>query len=431
MKKLKYIFLIIIVCITASCKTKLGLADGKTKNADSLSKDNFNPVKPDDIIDNISQIDGLTDFSFNIFRKLSLKESGENISFSPVSLNIAMGMVYGGARNNTATQISFVMGFRPGNEEFCKEFGEYYNYLNSFKSDTSLIFNLANRVFLDRNYLIKEDYRLLIKTFFDGAFENADFRNNYKAEETHINKWVSGMTKERINNLIPEGTLNDKTKMVLVNAIYIKSEWKYPFRETATKNKDFYSMANQPVKTDFMIQRKKDFRYAYFEEKQILELPYKSTELSLIIILPDNSDAANISSFIPDNEDYVSMCNQLKYNDVYVEIPGFKTESSFKLADVMKEMGVKDAFDGSSDFSGITGNNDLAISEIIQKVFFEINEKGSEAAAATAVVMYQTSAAYNPQLDQYVSFIANRPFIYIIKENRFNTPLFVGQYVKP
>lgn len=426
MKKLQYIFLIIIVCISASCKTKLEVAEEKTKNADALSKDN-----PDSILNKISQNDGLTDFSFNIFRKLSLKETGKNISFSPVSLNIAMGMVYGGSGNNTAVQISSVMGFLPGNEEFCKEYGEYYNYLNSFRSDTSLIFNLANRVFLDRNYLIKDDYRLLIKTFFDGAFENADFRNNYKAEETHINNWVSEMTKKRINNLIPEGTLNDKTKMVLVNAIYIKSEWKYPFRETATKNKDFYSMANQSVKTDFMIQRNKDFRYADFDGKQILELPYKSSELSLIIILPHNSDAGNISSFIPDNEDYVSICKQLKYNDVYVEIPRFKTESSFKLADIMKGMGIKDAFDSSADFSGITDNNDLAISEIIQKVFFEINEKGSETAAATAVIMYQTSAAHNPQLNQYVSFIANRPFIYIIKENRFNTPLFIGQYVKP
>jgi len=191
----------------------------------------------------------------------------------------------------------------------------------------------------------------------------------------------------------------------------------------------FYNSGNSEL-TDFMIQRTTGVKYTEYEGSQVLELPYTTPDLSLIIILPKNSNSENLCSAIPNIDAYQEICKNLIYDDVYMEIPKFKTESSYQLAQLLREMGVVDAF-GGADFSGMTETNDLKISEVIQKVFFEIDEKGSEAAAATAIVMVETSSAYEPEIDGFIEFIANKPFIYIIKENKYNTPLFIGQFVKP
>ncbi|MDD3741016.1 MAG: serpin family protein, partial [Bacteroidales bacterium] len=436
MKTLALFLFVFLSIIIFSCKTEKETTSSisidnsisdMVENSDEIEKYDYNPIINDT---DFSDAGAITDFSFKIFKNLCEDNKNENISFSPVSLNIAMGMLYSGARGNTAAEISTVFGFQKETNGFLSGFSNYLKYFNEFAKDTSLDFNLANRIFLENTYIIKDDYRQIIKQYFNGAFKNVDFRHKFKDEELLINSWVSEMTKNRIRNLIPEGTLDENTKMVLVNAIYIKSKWKYPFSESATQSKKFYSTKDVSSNTDFMIQRTKGVRYTEYKTNQVLELPYTTPELSLIIILPRNSDLHNINSNIPSGAEYFEIINNLKFNDVYMEIPKFKIESSFKLAEVLKEMGVKDAF-GFSDFSGITNSNELAISEVLQKVFFEIDEKGSEAAAATAIVMIATSSVMEQEMDLFINFIANRPFIYILKENKFNTPLFIGQYKKP
>ena len=371
-----------------------------------------------------SQNDKLTDFAFKSFSEMTSEKPEKNTAYSPVSLNIAMGMVYSGARNATASEISNVMGFNKHDENFFGEFSDYLNYLNSLAIDTALDFNLANRVFLENTYEILPEYRAVISKYFDGAFQNCDFRNNYRIEEKNINTWVSKMTKDRINNLLPDGILDETTRMVLVNAIYIKSKWKYPFDKARTRERDFFVNQGRTVKVDFMIQKQEWIKYCDMDGYQVIELPYTSKDLSLLIILPKNSNSENLHDLIPSGDLYMSFCRNMKYEEVYMEIPKFKTQSSFMLAKDLNKMGIKSAF-GAADFSGITADNDLAISEVIQKVFFEMDEKGSEAAAATAVVMYYTSSVsdYNPKITY--NFIANRPFIYVLKENRYNTPLFI------
>ncbi|MDD3687706.1 MAG: serpin family protein [Bacteroidales bacterium] len=375
-----------------------------------------------------SQNDKLTDFAFKSFSEMTSEKPEKNTAYSPVSLNIAMGMVYSGARNATASEISNVMGFNKHDENFFGEFSDYLNYLNSLAIDTALDFNLANRVFLENTYEILPEYRAVISKYFDGAFQNCDFRNNYRIEEKNINTWVSKMTKDRINNLLPDGILDETTRMVLVNAIYIKSKWKYPFDKARTRERDFFVNQGRTVKVDFMIQKQEWIKYCDMDGYQVIELPYTSKDLSLLIILPKNSNSENLHDLIPSGDLYMSFCRNMKYEEVYMEIPKFNTQSSFMLAKDLNKMGIKSAF-GAADFSGITADNDLAISEVIQKVFFEMDEKGSEAAAATAVVMYYTSSVsdYNPKITY--NFIANRPFIYVLKENRYNTPLFIGQFV--
>jgi serpin B len=157
-------------------------------------------------------------------------------------------------------------------------------------------------------------------------------------------------------------------------------------------------------------------------------MEYVSNDLSLLFILPVESNIDNISDVVLNGEQYKKICNSLRYEEVHIEIPKFKIESSFNLSQMLKKMGMSSAF-SNADFSGISQNNNLQISQVLQKVFFEVDEKGTEAAAATAMIVQTTAFIQNP--NPTYEFIANRPFFYVLKENKYNTPLFIGQFVKP
>jgi len=346
-------------------------------------------------------------------------------------MNIALAMVYEGARNNTLEQMSQTMHLPDNQELFSNEFASYLRSIELLAKDSAVEFNLANRVFVESSFPILESYRSAIKQAFNGAFEQMDFINKFAESEQYINKWVEKMTKDRIKELLPAGTLSSETKLVLVNAIYIKARWKYIFDEKATMKKDFHINGSNIVQTDFMIRKQKGIRYYTNNDICAIELPYTCDGISLIIIKPHKGSSENLSSFIPTGSDYEKMLSDMKYHTVHMEIPKFKTETSFSLSDPLVAKGMSDAFSPRADFSGITGNNDLSVSEVLQKVFFEVDEKGSEAAAASAVVMRATSAAPNHEMEEIMYFIANQPFIYILKENNSDTPLFIGQYISP
>jgi len=417
--------------LTAQCNSSKKTTD--TSNSDlAYSAENFKRINlPDDIasINYLSLPDGMTDFSMSLFSQISKEKSGENVCISPVSLNMALAMVYIGAKDKTADEMSTVLKFNSDLDIFIVEFKNYLDKLNLMKTDKEVQFNVANKVFIEQSYKVLEKYRNDMLTYFDGSFEEVSFRNNAPQVEAFINNWVSEMTMKRINNLIPKGTLDAMTRLVLVNAVYIKSKWRYAFKKEDTHDKYFYATAEDKKLIPFMTQRVKNIKYAAFDDKLVVELPYTTPHLSLIIIRPNESNAQNIKDFAPDVSQYKAILKNLKPQNVYIEIPKFKIESSFSLVGTLKEMGIQSAF-SNADFSGISGHKDLVISKILQKVFFEIDEEGTEAAAATAIVIKVTSAMPDSE-ERYVEFIANRPFIYILKENNNNTPLFMGQYVKP
>jgi serpin B len=386
----------------------------KNRIEDRFRKPNDMPIK-------------LTDFSLDMFKRLSNKEEGKSLAYSPVSLHLAFGMVYTGAEQKTADEISTAIGFDREMPVFFRYFGDYHSYLKNLSNDTAIDFNLANRVFLENNFKILDGFNKNVTKYFDGAFEQMDFVKKPKESEQYINSWVEEMTKTRIKNLLPQGTIDPITRMILVNAIYIKSEWKFPFEENRTREDKFYVLETATKKREFMSQKRDGIKYTEINRKQVIELEYNSPELSLIIILPTKSTADNIGDAIPSKEEYFKIISTMKHREVYMEIPKFKTESTYNLKETLMDAGIESAFN-NADFSGITGGRDLEISQVIQKVFFEIDEKGSEAAAATAVVMRLTSSGPDTRPPDFVRFIANHPFIYILKENTYHTPLFIGQF---
>lgn len=372
-----------------------------------------------------------SDFAFKFFKLLSKENKDKNLSISPTSLQLAMSMVYAGANGLSKREISEVFGFSFDNQKFLETMGSYNNYLSELQNDTNYEFALANKVFIEQTYKVLNQYSENIKNYFGGAFEQVDFIKRFKFVEQHINTWVENQTKERIKNLIPAGTLDDNTRLVLVNTIYYKSDWKFTFNEELTQKKDFHLNKSSKVSTDFMIQRQKNIPYFENSNFQVLELPYSNGKFSMLVLLPKNSNEEEIFNLIPDFKSYLTMVSGLKNQYVYFEIPKFKIESSFDFVESLKSMGIRNSFTDFADFSGISGSKDLKISKIVQKVFFEIDEKGSEAAAATAIIMVLTSAGPNIKEPEPKNFIANRPFIFILKENKYHTPLFMGHFVKP
>ena len=384
----------------------------------------FDPMKTRELLRNIN------DFSFSFFSLLSKEKSNENLAFSPASLNMALAIVYSGARGTTQEQMSRTIGFDYDRETFHGNYVHFLSEMMNLANDTLVDFNLANRVFLEQSYDITSTFISDVSTYHAGAFEKMDFRMQTRLAEQRISNWVAKQTRERIQNIIPSGSLDDLTRLVLVNALYIKSDWKHPFDKTLTREKEFTALGGEKVMKDFMHQRQN--RIPWYEEDAFIAiaLPYSSPDFSLLMIRPNQEVVSSAAQVIPDVETYQRIIENLNNQDVVMEIPVFQTESTLALSHILRDSGMEYAFDQRADFSGISGEQDLHISNVLQKVFFEIDEEGSEAAAATAITIVTTSAPAFPQDLEPKEFIADRPFVFILKENRFHTPLFIGQYVK-
>jgi serpin B len=413
--------LFLAIVLISSCQSK--------RTASSDTQDEISLIKqltenPDEVN---AMLQKMNEFSLGFYKNISKTKPGENISFSPASLNMAMAVVYTGARGQTQKQISELFGYNPVHDVFHPQYHAYFSEIMNISEDTLVEFSLANRVYLEKSFSLLDQYVSDVEKWHAGGFEKLDFKTQARQAEITINEWVEELTRKRIQNLIPTGSLDPFTRLVLVNAIYIKSSWKYPFDKDLTAEKDFTNASGKKVKKKFMTQQKNNIPFYESDGFIAIELPYSTPELSLILIRPNDAAVPDISGFVPNAASYLEILNNLKRENVNIEIPLFKIESEFSLSNDLKEAGMEHAFDNRADFSGINGNKELMISDVFQKVFFEIDEKGSEAAAATGIVMVTTSMPVDPP--QPKEFIADRPFLFILKENRFNTPLFVGQFV--
>jgi hypothetical protein len=269
----------------------------------------------------------------------------------------------------------------------------------------------------------------LTKENYGAGLREVDFVNAAEREQARktINSWVEKETKEKIKDLIPQGVLDALTRLVLTNAIYFKGDWALEFDKKQTTDAPFKISADKEVTVPLMYQ-KGDFKYAQEDGLQIIELPYKGDELSMVVLLPAEVDglAELEKSLTP--KDLNRWSTLLRKREVYVYLPKFKmTTGPLELGGVLKAMGMKDAFSlPPADFSGMTGSRDLFISNVLHKAFVAVDEKGTEAAAATAVVVTLTA-----ELAASPVFRADHPFVFVIKDNRSGSILFMGRLTNP
>ncbi|KAM3593511.1 uncharacterized protein V6R79_014579 [Siganus canaliculatus] len=374
-----------------------------------------------------------TNFALALFKKLSDGDKTTNIFFSPFSISSALAMVMLGAGGNTATQMSECLKTKDIQDEVHVSFGKLLSELN--KPDASYSLSVANRLYGEQSYQFVEEFLGNTKKHYEAELESVDFIKNFEAARLNINNWVEAKTQGKIKDLLGQGVFNTLTRLVLVNAIYFKGNWNQKFQESSTHDAEFKINKNdaKPVK---MMHQVSEFPLTYIPEinSQILEMPYQGKELSMLIFLPNEMADSTTGLEKLENEltyeNFVEWTRSDKMHEVEVQVglPRFKMEENYDLKSVLVSMGMVDAFDmAASDFSGMSPNNDLVLSKVVHKAFVEVNEEGTEAAAATAAILTVKSSL----ILQDNTFIADHPFLFFIRHNPSKSILFAGRYCSP
>jgi serpin B len=372
-------------------------------------------------------VDGNNKFAFNLYHQVHGSTIGNNLFYSPFSISTALAMVYAGARTETALQISQTMDF-PQSEKFHSDYKLLLNGLNE-GTEGKIKLNIANGLWAQKDYKFLDSYFDLVKSNYRSELKNVDFADNTEREKTRkdINAWVEQKTNDKIKDLLSQSDLTSMTRLVLVNAIYFYGDWAEPFEKQATHPKDFTLLDGTKNNVPFMNQQG---RFNYYEDSNIqaLEIPYKDNKASMVIFLPiKNKRMAEFEKSF-DYKYYQDIIAALQSNEVRLSLPKFQTTCKFNLGVILSQMGMPLAFSPNADFSGMTGRRDLCISEVIHQAFLNVDEKGTEAAAATAVVMKMTAIRMpnEPKI-----FNADHPFVFIIKDNTTGSILFMGKIMNP
>uniref|UniRef100_UPI003AAC505F leukocyte elastase inhibitor-like n=1 Tax=Centroberyx gerrardi TaxID=166262 RepID=UPI003AAC505F len=413
-----------------------------------------------------------TSFSLALFKKLSEDDKTGNVFYSPFSISSALAMVLLGARGNTATQMSEVLCFtkaeqprQAGAEQMQMQmqqqmqqqvqlsrlpqyllkslnvqkvqedvhvgFNKLMSELN--KPEAPYALSLANRLYGEKSYQFVEDFLAETKKHYNAELESVDFKTSPEAARNNINSWVEKQTQDKIKEVLVQGVVDNMTRLVLVNAIYFKGNWDKKFKEDFTKDAQFRLNKNdtKPVK---MMHQKTKFPLTFIPEAncQILEMPYKGKDLSMLIFLPnDMEDGTTGLEKLEKELTYEKFVEWTRPDmmdtvEVQVGLPRFKMEEKYDLKEILISMGMVDAFDiEMSDFSGMSPANDLVLSKVVHKAFVEVNEEGTEAAAATAAAMMVRSARIP------VTFVADHPFLFFIRHNPSMSVLFAGRFCSP
>jgi serpin B len=375
-------------------------------------------------------------FALDVFKQLS---NDENIFISPFSISSAFAMTYAGASGKTEEEMSKTLHWPANTLSFHKTFSALNNNLQKAKKK-EFTFSIANRIYTQLDVELYDQFVEINKNNYGASAQCLDFSKPEDAAKT-INNWVSDKTKKMIPELLQPSVL-EGAKTVLVNAVYFYGGWALPFEENITAKESFYLKNDSVLETDFMkkywSKDEMEYSYSYTQNSkfQVLELPYHEENGSMVIFLPvkDSSGAfANLPELLSDLsfEEIDSLLNNLKpiSSRLDLKIPKWKQKTNVDLALLMNNMGMIAAFSPSAEFPRISPSVSMFLSAVIHEAVVEVSEKGTKAAASTAIIAKETSAYINP--DENVIFHANHPFFYLIKDNNSGSILFIGQMLKP
>lgn len=375
-------------------------------------------VTPSDATPAASAAEAADSFALDMYKNLAKMQG--NVFFSPISIHDALTMTYEGAKGDTAKEMAGVLHL-PAD---MTEVRAFYTALLGRTSDKYEL-AVANAIWAQKGFSFLPSFTGTLTDQYKAEARDLDFAGDAEGSRTTINGWVEDKTKDRIKDLIPKGTLDAMTRAVLTNAIYMKADWQSQFEKESTYDEDF-TLASGSTKSVSMMHQMKTFKYADDDTVQVLEMPYVGDDLLMRVILP--RDAKGVDALDISLEKFASW-KKTGYRQVRVSMPKTEMTQSFSLKDVLAGMGMPLAFDsGNADFSGMTGKKDLFISAVIHKSFVKVDEKGTEAAAATAVVVGMTSM---PSEEPPIPFKADHPFIVTIEDKASGAILFMGRVVDP
>lgn len=361
--------------------------------------------------------------ALDLFRELAINNT--NLFFSPYSIKTALAMTYAGAQGNTAKQMAAVLHFTDA-IALHTAIAKLEFRLKTINNQGHIQLNVANAMWPQEKYPFLNEFCDLLETYYKVTLSPLDYKKPEEARNT-INQWIEEKTIGKIKNLIPSGALGPLTTLVLTNAIYFKGDWAMQFNPQLTEEAAFFLVNGDKISVQLMYQEQIS-NYGRIKDLQIIEIPYQNDDLSMIIILPDQPD--RIEGLINEItvENLVRWLPVLKPKLVDVFLPKFSLESDLNLSDTLIEMGMSDAFDSEkADFSGMDGIKWLYISSIFHKAYIGVNEEGSEAAAATAVIL----KARGFPIEAPPVFRADHPFIFLIREKETGSILFMGKVLNP
>ncbi|KAF7994109.1 hypothetical protein HCN44_011378 [Aphidius gifuensis] len=354
-------------------------------------------------------------FSSNLFKGTTeVYENSKNIILSPLSVHVTLSYLCHGARENTANEMMMGLSINTNDWSQYEMHIGYRNLLASINETSKADLIIANSVFCHESVKLKSLFSSLGTDYYNFEIKNINFDNNIESVG-YINDWIIKKTNNKINDVI-----KSDTKLILVNAIYFKGTWQHPFDPDKTSDRDFYITKLSSIKVPMMTNKQ---RYAYGKlpqyKSKFIELPYTIEDLSMMIILPDDIDGL---SLIEKNFDWNLVVDaEIGRGDVILHLPKFKIQCTTNLKEILQNIGFKNMFENAADFSGIS-ETPLKVSKVIQKAFIEVNEEGSEAAAATVVKMRLKRSLEEPE-----EFNVNRPFMIAIRHKPSNIPLFIGR----
>jgi serpin B len=416
----------LIALVTLALPTAAGCGDGEPATAGDTGDEIAVEATREDVLE---LADGGSQFAFDLYARLA---GDGNLFFSPYSISTALAMTAAGARGNTELEMANVLRLQlgggaggpsdAGRERVAASFAALQEGLTASPETRGYELNIANSLWGQEGYPFRESYMKLVATYYGGGFNPADFQRDAEAERVRINKWVEGETREKIKDLIPPDGVDPATTLVLTNAVYFKGQWMSRFDEERTSDATFHG--THADATVPMMYQKGNFRYMETEDVQVLEMPYRGEEISMLVVLPRPESLVNlrvIESRLT-AQALSDWLGQLREKELKVYFPRFEmTWGTEDISGHLAALGMKDAFSSRADFSGMSDLGDLFIGPVFHKAFVAVNEEGTEAAAATAVVMKRLA------IEQETVFRADHPFLFVIRDNATGSVLFMGR----
>jgi serpin B len=367
-------------------------------------------------------VQGNLGFAFDLYAQLSTGDG--NVFFSPYSISAALGMTYAGAVGETAAQMRRTLHFAGSDEIVARSFGMMEQRLEEGSRDGGYEISLANSIWGQQGFNFLDGFLQTLEQHYGAGLRESDFAGQTEAARRAINAWVERETRERIKDLIPPGGLTALTRMVLCNAIYFKGDWAEQFNPDRSEDAPFLCADGSRSEATLM-RNKISIPYMEDQELQAVELPYQGGMISMLVLLPKvRNGLAPIEDGL-NPERWHEILSALRPREVQLSLPRFKTSSQFSLAETLAKMGMPAAFGSEADFSGMNGQRDLYIGAVFHKAFIEVNEEGTEAAAATGVVMMVRALPTPPPV-----FRADHPFLFALVDKQSGAILFMGRISK-
>ena len=425
--------ILVILVFISGCNTPTGPSGLETPSPSGMGTPVTTPVVSHNLTAEMSVVEANNRFALDLYKNLSraTDNAKSNLFFSPFSISSALAITCEGARGGTADEMRSVLFFPPNESVLREGFREVNSRIN--QAQDGYILSTANALWAERTYRFLPEYVRTAYQYYGANATNLDFMGNPEGSRMIINGWVENRTNAKIQDLIPKGAIDPLTRLVITNAVYFKGTWVKQFDKNETREEDFRIAPGETVRVRMMERTDRDAIFGYFETEhlQVLRMPYEhrtGNGLSMLVILPKGDNLAAVEDGL-DLQTISELSGEIRDQRVNVHLPKFRLETGYSLSGTLGAMGMPSAFDpGRADLSGMDGTRNLSITEVFHKAFVDVNEEGTEAAAATAVVVGLAMAHQEPPVPE---FKADHPFIFLIRDDETGAILFLGRVTSP